>query len=519
MFGRGRRYRFTPPIVVPGSVRVPEKRAAAEHIMQGRPQSGGMMEQPAALRKGWTDHAKEIGGLLMDLDWTTRGGMYDRARQDWAGRQAEHAQQQLQAKQDRLLTQATQGLTPRMQALAKLNPNAFTSHQMGAGERKLERDIRAKNRSQDIDYRNKRDVIIDGRYVDETQYRRGRDVAGDAHREKVYNRGVLESDRAHKLASQPRTDRYQFYNMGDHLIRGDTATGEMEPSAGYMMSPDMLEPPPPQFGGDFWNWHGGEQPQRQPINGHGGQLYKIQQSSDSGEFMQPPPEEYSKNRQRTAGKDDQKRLQDIQALSSELTNSMGFAYDEMEELLNNGAPIGPNPNWRANASRLGLGFLPGVPSKEQAGQLAEFQGLAMIPTMARVAQTKGAISNKEMDMFMRSVPNAHQDPSEARAMIESGRKLIARTQDFARAAAQWEYTYGGLSVLDEEGRSFDNAWAEYIDANPFMSARTAEPTSGYSESANIPSGAIQMLQANPGMAEAFNEKYGNGRDVASQYLR
>ncbi len=215
--------------------------------------------RPRLLRKHWTDHAKEIGGMIKDLDWTTRGGAEDRARQDWAIRKAEHDRLQMQERQRHLMAMATRGMTPQRQALAHLNPQGFAAHQMGAPERadaRAHRDkvFNANQTHRDRTYNNTvdRQKIQDKRYDSEIQYRDQRDATQD---ERYAAEQAESARRWNKTYEQNQPAPYQYLQLpnGQGVVKGNRQTGETEFISGYG-GDSYYEPVPEPYFSPFENF-------------------------------------------------------------------------------------------------------------------------------------------------------------------------------------------------------------------------------------------------------------------------
>lgn len=188
----------------------------------------------------------------------------------------------------------------------------------------------------------------------------------------------------------------------------------------------------------------------------------------------PGGSEYDKYRQRTQGATDTKRLAEINERANAIRNQGVNTLDGMESLLDQGAPVGPLPSARAALSKIFPDWVgsrvPGIPTQEQGAMLEQFNSLSLTKAMERIRDTKGAISNQEMDSFERAAPNWAQSEEGARRLIATYRAMERRTLEFQDAANTWDSMYGGLAGRNSDGLNFDEAWARYTRANPVFDA-------------------------------------------------
>ena len=172
-------------------------------------------------------------------------------------------------------------------------------------------------------------------------------------------------------------------------------------------------------------------------------------------------------------KADVKRLTAINDDGTEIRNNRKPKLQQMRDLIRRGVPIGPLAQQRVGAGKLGIDFkVPFGPevgmSKEDAGMAETFFGLSTELQLGLTQRTKGAISDREMEAFSRSVPNWTQTPEGALIMIDTLEAMDQRTLEFQEAANQWTQFYGGTSMPNEYGETFDEMWKKYSEANPIM---------------------------------------------------
>jgi hypothetical protein len=97
---------------------------------------------------------------------------------------------------------------------------------------------------------------------------------------------------------------------------------------------------------------------------------------------------------------------------------------QMDALMDTGFRTGPGANLGASLQAI-AGFL-GMPAEgEHMQNAAAFESMAMNFVQQRIAGTKGAVSDKEMELFIRSVPTLSTTP-EGIDLILEGMKLLNR---------------------------------------------------------------------------------------------
>ena len=166
------------------------------------------------------------------------------------------------------------------------------------------------------------------------------------------------------------------------------------------------------------------------------------------------------------------------------SRGMQFKLNEIERLANGleDAQFGQvGPVWRAFAGTLaGLG----VADPEMIDKLAAAEGVGSLGTriaMGLVGQTKGAISNAEMDLFLRASPGLATSKAGMLKQVELLRRIAEKQekfyQDFRNARRGAGETYG-VRFTDEEGNrltgqeeldAIDDWMIAYHSANPLLS--------------------------------------------------
>lgn len=173
---------------------------------------------------------------------------------------------------------------------------------------------------------------------------------------------------------------------------------------------------------------------------------------------------YNKYRGSSMAKADTARLDELNQNTVSILNTQRPKLQQMKQLLESDVPIGPMADTRVKMGRMGVGPL----SKDQVAQMETFNNLSTDLRLELTSKTKGAISNKEWEDFARAVPNWNQNPEGAQMMIRAYEQINDRAIMYQEAANGWSSHYGGLSVPDGDGQTFDSYWQAYTSRNPLQ---------------------------------------------------
>lgn len=100
--------------------------------------------------------------------------------------------------------------------------------------------------------------------------------------------------------------------------------------------------------------------------------------------------------------------------------------------------------------------LPGDP-----GSRAQMRSGGLEVALQKVQQTKGAISNAEMNLFMAASPGMQQTAEGNAALLDMADAIADRAIQRAQEMERWRAQNGTMS-------GFEAAWSEYINANPIV---------------------------------------------------
>jgi hypothetical protein len=103
--------------------------------------------------------------------------------------------------------------------------------------------------------------------------------------------------------------------------------------------------------------------------------------------------------------------------------------------------------------------LPFIPSREEAGKAEQVGSLATEVQLGFVSKTKGAISNREMDIFGSATPGMTMSDAGAKQVLDGMEAGAARASERAKFFEAWRAKNRSLDGAQE-------AWDQFIDANP-----------------------------------------------------
>ena len=152
-----------------------------------------------------------------------------------------------------------------------------------------------------------------------------------------------------------------------------------------------------------------------------------------------------------------------------------------------------------NTGLQALGLAPAIPED----QVAAGEDLNKLTFRLGGELSKGIGSNAASIIMdsVSAVPSGMQSREGADRIIAGLQAMNQRKIDYYVALQKWQAANSGSTY------GFD----EYFNS--------ANPPELYAMSAYVPRAAMEKLMANPNLASDFNEKYGNGRDVARYVLR
>lgn len=173
---------------------------------------------------------------------------------------------------------------------------------------------------------------------------------------------------------------------------------------------------------------------------------------------------------------------DDYARESQAASAQNTQFDVMEKALPGVGPIGGGALTEGigaigdiaeagmDAAGIDKGWLPDWLGS--SANRAILRGGSLASVQKQVASYKGAISDKETELFRAAGPGLNQTREGNRALINIGRAFNARSIERAQAAHEWAATGGpGKGTL----AGFDQYWANKDAANPIL---TTDPKTG-----------------------------------------
>lgn len=171
-------------------------------------------------------------------------------------------------------------------------------------------------------------------------------------------------------------------------------------------------------------------------------------------------------RQRDQNKSDDKRMAEVRSQGDTgrgLVDKLGRLRDARAGVSYEGG-IAPNlrtwlgRNLPDGPSWLGL---PGVPSQQEAGRAEEVQSLGTEIQLLFTQQTKGAISNREMDLFGQATPGMSMSDAGAQNVINGMEAGAIRAREKPKFFEAWRKKNGTLDGADA-------AWDSFVETTPII---------------------------------------------------
>jgi hypothetical protein len=101
----------------------------------------------------------------------------------------------------------------------------------------------------------------------------------------------------------------------------------------------------------------------------------------------------------------------------------------------------------------------GLPGSPAARAVIKSGGLKFV--LDNVQATKGAISNKEMDLFAQAAPGLSTTPEGNKVLLDIAEKVADRQIQRAQEMENWRRQNGTVD-------GFEAAWADYVENNPIL---------------------------------------------------
>lgn len=177
-----------------------------------------------------------------------------------------------------------------------------------------------------------------------------------------------------------------------------------------------------------------------------------------------PSEEYTENLDKKQGQNDATHVEEVMsegARAAQTLARLDLAERAFKLLPNSGKPFGEIINDTTQA------FLP----VEQQRAIAFAKNYSVESAMAYVQQTKGAVTDREMTLFMDAAAGMRNTVEGNLLIIQMQRKVAERASQQASFYAEAQAK--GVSVKDARAE-----WNRYITANPIFDVNDFFPTEG-----------------------------------------
>lgn len=426
------------------------------------------MPQYEAKGPGMWDKIAMASAMLRDYDGTLGSGNYQQAKGEFDQRQQQQ-RSDFDAKQQQALMEAAAAGDPR--AMFMLSPQLAVSQQ-NRGEDIVREDARyadtRNDRTQDVDWRN--------RTYQDTRADRADDVG---FRDMAFDHTVNTDLRDYNAAqANARLSSQKPVALGEGMYAvwdTEAKTWDIQGSGENTFDADTFYMPPGSAAQNgFIQAHF-------QTTGFGDQMGGQGSAGASGSPDTPPisPQEYQKYRASTLAKSDSKVMEDARSRSNSIATTLMPQLDTLDAMINEGMPMGP---YGDAAAAVGT-YVPalqgslGVPTGEEIGRRDVFKQQATKMVLDVAEQAKGSMSDSDREWFKTTAPQLVQTKTGAKMVIEATRALAKRDQEFSEASEMWNSARGGLSIPDENGETFYQAWQKYAAENPVVPSGAA-PTSG-----------------------------------------
>lgn len=165
---------------------------------------------------------------------------------------------------------------------------------------------------------------------------------------------------------------------------------------------------------------------------------------------------------------DVRRLEGYRDDANLARDRRGPALNTLQQLLNNGAKIGPLSDGRVIASHVPLiNMIPGL-GREDAAKIQAFEATANELVVDLLGNLKGVASDKDTEVIASTVPTHTQSRESAELIIKLHTAVDERTRAKSYLADEWTNRVGGLSLQNGRGETFDQFWENYVNETPLL---------------------------------------------------
>lgn len=119
---------------------------------------------------------------------------------------------------------------------------------------------------------------------------------------------------------------------------------------------------------------------------------------------------------------------------------------------------------------IGVVGIPGIPSQEEAGRAEEVESIATNLQLKFTEKTKGAISNREMELFGRATPGMSMSDAGAENVMDAFEAGATKAREKPKFFEAYRRAHGTLDGAD-------SAWDSFVESKPVL---TDDGKGGYS---------------------------------------
>lgn len=464
-----------------------------------------MGEIPPDLRgaQGGASRQRQIADMLMQgmqqQDNTSIAGGLSQLGQAFLARNAMKKADKAEASRDEIVSMLTQKAMQGDQAsiAALLSPEAA----IGRMDQQARQNVEDERYTDERDYGRGRDAVVDGRYIDERDYSRGRDQLGDQRYGQEYadERGDVAYERKRQVAANAPRDIWQpagdgaIFNQSTGAYKQVSGGGNQggQGGGGYTGTPaedNFYIPTSADADNPFIQLQFGGMPTQGAEGGtlfDNGEIYTPGANGAQGGGGMPPnvdPNMYQRYRSSEYAKTDAEVAKDAREAAIKISTKTMPQIAQLKSLAGQ-FPSGFASDARYEAGRVAP-FLRGNVGMSEAEMAARdtfvSQTKAFVLDLAQ--QMKGSLSDSDRAWVETMGARTNMMPESINQVLDTAERMAERQEFYAQGAEVWSNQYGGLSMTDQNGKNFYQAWSDWSSMNPITGGTYGgdAPTSGQS---------------------------------------